>query len=160
MHDRFVGLLLEVVFPPLLESFRWPRLHLLYFLFGRTDFDTGLDAVRSQWTSAIHVPLVKDPLLSLGIAFELLAWKLTATMMKFLTSEKFVKGLGFWLGPILHKQSKARTLQAVETTYGCKCQIVVLKVQANTRKIDNWLHSSFLKLFRVAYFIQQVALDA
>lgn len=39
-------------------------------MLGRSDFDTGFDSIRGEWTSTIELPLVIHPLLNLGIASE------------------------------------------------------------------------------------------
>ena len=60
MHDWLVWLILEVAVPSGKELWEWPLLELLEFLCIRPNLDTSFDAIRSQWTHAVDVPLVED----------------------------------------------------------------------------------------------------
>ena len=60
MHNRLVRLILKVAIPPTLKVWRRPFLHLSQFLLSRTNLDTGVNAIGSQWSRAFDVPLIKD----------------------------------------------------------------------------------------------------
>lgn len=66
MHNRLVGLLLEIAVPSTAELLAWPAIHLVQLLLGRADLDTCVDAVGSQGSGTVGIPLVKDCLLNLG----------------------------------------------------------------------------------------------
>lgn len=63
VHDWLIRFLGEVAFPAWAKAF---HVLLLHFILGGPDFDTCFNAIGGHWTSAIHVPLVKD-LLNLWI---------------------------------------------------------------------------------------------
>lgn len=83
MHNRLIRLILEVAVPPAPKLWERPVVHLLKFLLGRTDLDTSLNAIRSERSSAINVPLVEHGLLHLLVA-----------------TRKVIEGLNIWLGTI------------------------------------------------------------
>jgi hypothetical protein len=60
VHDRLVGLVLEVGVPAILEVRGRPGLDLLELLFGGPDLDAGIDAVGGERASALEVPFVID----------------------------------------------------------------------------------------------------
>jgi len=68
VHDRLVGLVLEVAVPATAELWAGPAVHLLELLLGGTDLDSSLDTVGGKRASAIDVPLIEDLLLYRGIA--------------------------------------------------------------------------------------------
>lgn len=63
MHHWFVGLILEIAVPSGPEMGSRPTIHLFEFFLGRSDLDTGIDAVGSEWTCSFEIPFVKDFLL-------------------------------------------------------------------------------------------------
>ena len=67
MHDRLVGLVLEVAVPATAEVRRWPCVHLVELLFSRANLDTSIDAVGSKRTGTLDVPFVEDSLLDVWI---------------------------------------------------------------------------------------------
>jgi len=68
VHDRLVGLVLEVGVPAGAELGAWPAVHLLELVLSRADLDTSLNAVGGERTSAVDLPLLEDLLLNLGVA--------------------------------------------------------------------------------------------
>jgi hypothetical protein len=67
VHDRLVGLVLEVRVPTRAELGARPAVHLLELLLSRADLNTSINAVGGKRTSAVDLPLLKDLLLDLGI---------------------------------------------------------------------------------------------
>lgn len=115
VHDRLVGLVLEVAVPARAEFWVWPRVHLVELLLGWSDLDTGLDTVGGQWTSSVDVPLVEDLFLCLLVS-----------------TNEIVERLNPWLGAVCGEG-----------------QVVVLEVQTNTGKVDQWLDTSLAELGRL-----------
>lgn len=68
VHNGLVGLVLEVAVPSRAELLAGPAIHSLELFFSGSDLDASFDAICSQWTSAVDVPLVEDLLLHLRIS--------------------------------------------------------------------------------------------
>lgn len=68
MHDGLVRLVPEIRLVTLREVWGRPLLHVAELLLSRPNFDTGIDTVGGQWTSALLIPLIKDLLLDFGIS--------------------------------------------------------------------------------------------
>ena len=64
MHNRLVGLVLEIRLPTTSEVWSGPSIHLLEFFLSRTNLDTCVDTISSQWPGTLDVPLIKDSLLN------------------------------------------------------------------------------------------------
>lgn len=92
-----------------------PFIHLSELIFSRSDLNTRFDAVGSQRTSAVDIPLLVDRLLDGRVS-----------------ANKVVKRLDVRLSP--------------EHGEG---QVVVLEVEADTGKVDQWLDSCSTKLLGV-----------
>jgi len=60
MHDRFVGLVLEVRVPPFSKVRGRPLLEIFQLLLSRSDLGACIDAVGRQWPRSPEVPLLKD----------------------------------------------------------------------------------------------------
>lgn len=65
VHDRLVGLVLEVRVPSRAELRAWPAIHLLEFVLSWTDLDTCIDTIGRKWTGTVDVPLIEDLVLGL-----------------------------------------------------------------------------------------------
>lgn len=63
MHDWLVGLVLEVAVPSAAELWARPLVHHLQLRLVRSDLDTSLDTVGSQWSRSVCLPLIVDLLL-------------------------------------------------------------------------------------------------
>lgn len=68
VHDRLVGLVLEVGIPSALEFRGWPVSHFCQLLLSRADLHTSLNTVSGKGTGALDVPFIIDFLLDLRIA--------------------------------------------------------------------------------------------
>lgn len=68
VHDRLVGLVLEVRVPTGTEFGAWPAVHLLKLLLSRTDLDTSINTVGGKWAGAVDLPLLEDLLLDFWVA--------------------------------------------------------------------------------------------
>jgi hypothetical protein len=64
MHDRLVGLVLEIAVPATLEVRSRPRLHLFQLLLSWTNFDTSVDAIGGERSCAFDIPFIKDSFLN------------------------------------------------------------------------------------------------
>jgi hypothetical protein len=64
VHNWLVGFILEVTVPAALEVWSRPLLHLLQFLLGGTNLDTGIDSIGCKRSSAFDIPLVEYGLLN------------------------------------------------------------------------------------------------
>lgn len=60
VHNRLVGLFLKVGLPAILKVRSRPLLEFIQFLLGRTNLDTSVDAVGSQRSSPLEIPLIED----------------------------------------------------------------------------------------------------
>lgn len=63
MHDWLVRLVLEVAVPTASKMRSRPAIHLLQFFFSRANLDTSFNAVGSEWSCALEIPLIKDSFL-------------------------------------------------------------------------------------------------
>lgn len=68
MHNRLVGLVLEIAVPSTLEIGGRPGPHLCQLLLRWSDLHTSIDTIGGQWTCSAKIPLLEDLLLDLGIA--------------------------------------------------------------------------------------------
>lgn len=64
MHDWLVRLIFEIAVPTTSKMRGRPAIHLLQFFLSRTDLDASFNAVGSEWSSALEVPLIKDSFLN------------------------------------------------------------------------------------------------
>jgi hypothetical protein len=63
MHNGLIGLILEIAVPTTPEMWGRPGIHLSEFLLSWTNFHTCVDAIGSQRTCALNIPLIKNFLL-------------------------------------------------------------------------------------------------
>lgn len=68
VHDRLVGLVLEVRVPTRAELRARPAIHLFELIFSGADLDTSIDTVGRKWASTVYVPLVEHLVLGLLVA--------------------------------------------------------------------------------------------
>lgn len=128
MHHRLVRLVLEVAIPAASELWRRPLIHLCQFLFSGTNFHTSINTVGSKRTRALDIPFVKNGFLNF--------WY---------TTDEVVKTLGAYLTLAFDGSysSKGCTGLSSVNTEG---QVVVLEIEANTRKVNNGLDTNSLEL--------------
>jgi len=123
VHDWFVGLILEVRVPTGPELWARPAVHLLELFFGRSDFDTSVDTVGRERTSAVDVPLVEDLLLSLLV-----------------TTDEVVEALDVRLSPV-SGESQVVVLEVETHTgqvdQGLDASLAKLLGVANTRALED-----------------------
>jgi hypothetical protein len=67
VHDRLVGLVLEVRVPARAELLTRPTVHHLEFFLGGSDLDTRFDTIGGEWASTVDIPLLEYLFLDLGI---------------------------------------------------------------------------------------------
>jgi hypothetical protein len=82
-HDGLIGLLLEVAVQSGAELWAWPLVHAIKLFLTRSDLNTSINIVSSQWAGAVDVPLLEDSILDLGI-----------------TTSEIIEGLDVWLRAI------------------------------------------------------------
>lgn len=138
VHDRLVGLILEVGFPAVLEAGGRPRLEFFQFLLGRTDLDAGFDTVGGQRPRSLDIPLLEN------------AWKGSVCIYSDPLGSKQLKRIRtlLYLGI-----SPSKIVEGLRPRLGSvdgEGQVMVLKIETDTREVDDRLDTDAAELLRVA----------